>query len=281
MHMAMKLRLSMMMMVAFGWLLQSGAAEAIEVKVGDRVLALRQATNSYFAATVKTASYEGGSVEFDDGTLQEYGPITFEPSMRAFEWKIGSELECSAAAATTAAVGDEDSPALTRGRVTALDATTVELDSAGTRAKFPLAACRYRRTWWDGVSVVWRSYASYPTLKAIPKKGAKAPAPGEVSAAFDYYLQAADGGSYLQIKKCLTTGKSWSKIMSGGDLVARVIDVACAFALPLPPRPQELFTCLVEYGQCRQEYQGDGVYGGCVWQPVARDPSQIKCGAIK
>jgi hypothetical protein len=95
------------------------------------------------------------------------------------------------------------------------------------------------------------------------------------------FLSGADGGSYIQIKKCVAIGKAWVKQNSGSELTARSIDVACGIAIPLPPKPQENFTCLVEYGVCRQPYQGDGQFGGCEWKGAGRDPEQIKCAALK
>jgi hypothetical protein len=258
--------------------LSSTTALAEGFKPGDKVVAMRGRTNSFFAATVKTASDDGGSVTFADGTEQQYGPITFEPSLRAFDWKVGSQLECGADAKTAATVGDEAADALTHGAVTAIDATTVELDK---KAKFPLAGCRYHRTWWDEVSVYWREYAKYKTIAAFPKAGAKAPSGDEIRAAFSDYLSGADGGSYIVIKQCVATAKGWVKLNSGDEHTARTIDVACGVALPLPPKPRENFTCLVQYGTCRQPYQGDGVYGGCEWHNVTRDPDQIKCAMLK
>ena len=258
-------------------LVLSSTAFAEGVKPGDHVLAIRPRTNSLFAATVKTANDEGGSVTFADGTVQTYGPITFAPSVHAFDWKVGSQLECSADAKTTAAVGDETSDALTHGAVTSIDATTVELDK---KAKFPIAACRAHRTWWDEVSASWREYAKYPTIKAFPKAGTRAPSGDEIRAGFSDYLSGSDGGSYIVIKRCVATGKGWVKLNSGQDLTARTIDVACGFALPLPPKPRENFTCMVEYGTCRQPYEGDGVFGGCEWHGASRDPDQIKCSLL-
>src|SRR5947209_4129247 len=86
--------------------LSSAAALAGPPKVGDRVLAARGRTNSFFIATVTKASeLDGGSVKFLDGTEQNYGPITFEPSVRPLDWKVGSHLECSADPKITAVVG--------------------------------------------------------------------------------------------------------------------------------------------------------------------------------
>src|SRR5262245_61460435 len=93
------------------------ASPALAWKDGDRVLALRSGTNSWFAATVKHVELEPdlgktSSVTFDDSNVQEYGPITWDASVRSFDWKAGTLLECSTDAATTAGVGDEESPAL-------------------------------------------------------------------------------------------------------------------------------------------------------------------------
>ena len=70
-------------------------------------------------------------------------------------------------------------------------------------------------------------------------------------------------------------------MQSGDELTARTIDVACGIALPLPPKPRENFTCMIQYGVCRQPYQGDGTYGGCEWHNVSRDPDQIACATLK
>ena len=231
---------------------------------GTKVLALRGSTNAYFVATVKTATDDGGSVTYLDGTVQEFGPITFPVALRAFDWKVGSELQCTA----------DD----TTGKVTAIDDAQVELDG---KAKFRLAACRHQRTWWDEVSPFWRDYASYKTIKALPKAGAKSPNADEITSSFSFFLSSADGGSYIVIKKCVATGRGWVKLSSGDELTARAIDVACGIALPLPPKPRESFTCMVQYGTCRQAYQGDGVYGACEWHNVDRNPDQISCGALK
>jgi hypothetical protein len=266
-------------------LLVSGTAFAAW-KEGDRVLAMRSGTNSFFAATVKHVEAEPelgktSSVTFDDGTVQEYGPITWDASIRAFDWKAGSPLECSPDAATTAGVGDEDSPQLTAGTVASIDKTSVELSAGGKQSKFPLAACRYRRTWWDELSEHWRNYASYKTAKGMPAAGARSPAPNEIQSAFSFYLESADGGAYIAIKKCVATGSGWIKMNSGSELTARTIDVACAIAVPLPPKPRENFTCMIEYGTCRQPYQGNNEYGACEWKYASRDPEQVSCGAVK
>ena len=257
-------------------LLLTATAHADGFAPGTKVLAIRGSTNSYYAATVKTASDDGGSVTYLDGTVQEFGPITFPVALRAYDWKIGSELQCAADAKAAAAAGEDAT--LTAGKVTAIDAATVELDG---KAKFPLAACRHHRTWWDEVSPFWRDYASYKTIKALPKAGAKDPNADEITSAFSFFLSSADGGSYIVIKKCVATGKGWVKMNSGDELTARTVDVACGIALPLPPKPREMFTCMIQYGVCRQPYQGDGVYGGCEWHNADRDPDQISCAALK
>ena len=283
--MQLKTSLFVTSLVSLGVSLVAASLALAEPKVGDRVLALRAGTNSYFAGTVKKVpppgEFENGTVTFDDGKTQEYGPITFEPSLRPFDWKIGSQIECAADAATAVDVGENDSPKLTAGRVTAIDDKTIELDSSGTKTKFPLAACRYRRTWWDELSPHWRNYASYKTVKALPKAGMKSPTHKEIESSFSFYLESADGGSYIVIKKCVAIGKKWGKIMQGGALVARTVDVACAIAIPLPPKPRENFTCLVDYGQCRQEWQGGNVYGGCEWNNSTRASEQIACKSVK
>lgn len=240
-------------------------ATAGAVEVGDRVLAMREGTNAFYPATVTELGDEYGtpvgSVRFDDGTVQSYGPITFEPSLRPFDWRVGSTVTC----------GD------TTGAITAIDATHVTIDGA-THA---VADCRYERTWWDEVHPRWRDYRTYKTIKKLPKKGAKSPGADEVASAFSYALETADGGAYLVIKKCVTTGKTWSKITSGDELVAREIGVACGIAIPLPPKPQESFACVVETGVCRQAYLGDGEYGGCEWKYTTADPQQIACKKLK
>jgi hypothetical protein len=256
-------------------------ALAEEPKPGDRVLAMRAGTNSFFAAKVVTASYEGGSVTFDDGTTQEYGPITFEPSLRPYTWKVGGQIECGPDVKAVVDVGDAESDKLTKGNITAFDGTKVEVTKDGKKATFELAACRHHRTWWDELSEHWRNYGGYATIKAMPKAGAKSPSPDEVSSSFSYALESMDGGSYIQIKKCVTTGKSWVKLNSGDELTARSVEVACAIAIPLPPKPQEMFACVVEYGFCRQPYQGAGEYGGCEWHYSKRTADQIKCASIK
>ena len=56
-----------MTMVGIGVLLTTSVAVAEGHKAGERVLAMRSGTNSFFAATVVTATEdEGGSVKFDE-----------------------------------------------------------------------------------------------------------------------------------------------------------------------------------------------------------------------
>jgi hypothetical protein len=254
-------------------------------KVGDRVLALREGTNSYFAATVKSVELEydtpKGSVTFDDGTVQEYGPITFGPSLRKFEWAVGSTIECGADAKAVVAVGDAESKDLTSGTIVAIDDKSVELKNGDKTAKFPLAACRHRRTWWDELHERWRGYARYQKVKTMPKKGAKQPSGDEIKSAFSFNLETADGGAYIVIHKCYATGKGWTKLSSGEEHTARTIDVVCSIAIPLPPKPKENFACVVEYGTCRQPYQGNGVYGACEWSYSNQEPTQIDCKKAK
>jgi hypothetical protein len=47
--------------------------------------------------------------------------------------------------------------------------------------------------------------------------------------------------------------------------------------VPLPPEPKKTFACLVEYGTCRQPYQGGNVYGACEWSYTDENPAQIDC----
>jgi hypothetical protein len=72
----------------------------------------------------------------------------------------------------------------------------------------------------------------------------------------------ADGGSYLQVKKCVATGGSWIPLRAGDRVLGRTIAAACAFALPLPPKPRENFACMIELGACEQDAVGVG-WGAC------------------
>ena len=255
-------------------------------RVGDRVLAMREGTNSFFAATVKSAETEdgntSGSVKFDDGTEQEYGPISFEPSLRPFDWRVGSRIECGASAQVAVDAGDAESSNLTAGTISALTATTIELtDAAGRKASFPLSGCRYHRTWWDELAEKWRNYAKYPSIAAMPASGSATPTATEIQSIYSSALESMDGGSYIQLKKCVVTGRGWSRVTSGSELLARQIEAACAIAIPLPPRPQENFTCIVEYGVCKQPYLGDNQFGDCEWHYSATAANQIACAAIR
>ncbi len=254
-------------------------------KVGEKVLAMREGTNSFFAATVKSAVTEdgntSGSVTFADGTTQEYGPLTFEPSLRPFSWAAGSAIECGPDAATAVEAGDADSPKLTRGTIASIDATSVELSSDGKKQKFPLAGCRYHRTWFDELNERWRNYGKYAQSKGLPKHTPGTVSGEDIAKAYSFALESADGGAYIVLKKCVVTGKGWSKVSSGSELTARTVDAACLTAVPLPPKPKENFTCLVEFGQCRQPHQGNNVFGACEWKYAAAPPEQIKCPSGK
>jgi len=256
------------------------------VKQGDRVRAMRSGTNSWFAGTATRANPDidlgdTNEVTFDDGGTAVFGPITWPAGAKPFDWKAGTNLQCSDDPKVTASIGDEDSDKLTAGTVTAIDGKTVELDVKGAKKKFPLAACRQHRTWWDEVTEERRNYAKYPKVKAPPKQGAKSPSADAITSSFSFSLSSEDGGSYIVIKSCVATGSGWTKMNSGDELTARTIDVACVTAVPLPPKPKENFACLVEYGICRQPYQGGGQFGGCEWHYTGKQPNQIDCKAVK
>jgi hypothetical protein len=256
-------------------------------KEGEQVLAVRNGTGAMFPATLSHLVADvdldnPNAVTFADGTEQKYGPITWPTQVKPFDWKVGQDnIEC-AADAKTLATEASGSAQLTTGTISAIDATNLELTTADKKkTKFAIASCRQHLTWWDGMSDRWRNYATYKKVAAMPRAKAKDPSPDEISSAFSYELSGDDGGSYIQIKKCVATGASWIKMTSGDELTARTIDVACAIAVPLPPKPKENFTCLVEYGVCRQAYQGDGEYAGCEWHWAGPEPTQIDCKLAK
>jgi hypothetical protein len=242
------------------------------------VLALR-GDSGRFVAVVKTATEDGGSVTFLDGTVQKYGPITFKDSLHRLDWAAGTKLDCSADPAVTAKAGDK-SDKLTSGTVVKLDDKTVELaHEDGKTEEFPLAACRYRVTWWDRLAPHYTNYAKYEWAKALPARGAAQPTAEQVRSAFAAFAPAS---GYGQVKKCVVTGKDWVTLRTGSRVVARTVDVACGMALPIPPKPRENFECLVEYGACYQEVTPSGQFGGCQWKLSSDDhPSQrIKCSAL-
>jgi hypothetical protein len=244
------------------------APAAKTFSAGERVLGKRD--GQYHPAKVTASGDAGVELAFDDGATATLPAEAVKP----FDWKVGTRVECRFQ-------GDKDRP-FYAGAITALDGDTLTIgydDLDGETV--PVAMCREPKFWWDEMSDLFTKHASYKLIKAMPKRGSKLVTPGEASGALDYWLQAVDGGVYIKIRTCVVTGKAWSKISSGDELVARTIDVACAIEVPLPPEPQKMGVCLVLYASCRQEHQGYGEYGGCTYVPRALEPNRIDCKKAK
>jgi hypothetical protein len=207
---------------------------------------------------------------------------------KAFDWKPGKVVGCSNQgnadrgkdAATIKKIGDKmiDISFVYKDEMEAKVAAQMGMKQD---MAMPIGLCEEFVDWWDTMGDLFKNHASYKKISKMPASKGTQPSAQEVQGSLDFWLQTADGGAYIKIKKCVVTEKAFRKMSVGDEHSSRRISVACAVGVPLPPKPQENEACIVLYADCEQEYLGNQSYKSCFYRPSAAAPSQIACKAAK
>jgi hypothetical protein len=139
-----------------------------------------------------------------------------------------------------------------------------------------IVACSQPPFWHDTLSPMFTEHAKYKRLAAPPKSASAEPPSGQVAGALSLWLSSAEGGSYIQIRKCYVTAR-WVDLAVGSRHTGRRASTACVVGVPAGDEPKTFEACLVLRGACEQKYLGGGRYGGCAYEASADDPEKIDC----
>lgn len=119
----------------------------------------------------------------------------------------------------------------------------------------------------------FRDYDKFKKTAVLPAS-AMSDVNGQAAGALDYEMQNWDGAQNVKILKCSVT-TAWTKLFSGSEHTARYARSACALEL-------EAGKCIVLYGGCYEEYQGNNQYGDCLYRKMySQESNQIDCKAVK